>query len=100
MGAERQRQMVAAWVVFWTTLGVVVLGGVVLKMLWEKDGPGGYDPRPSVTVADVVVGATVLFLILVGGMWTAWRLNTGGWGPRRRPTAATPAAGEDREGGH
>jgi hypothetical protein len=92
MGVERQRQMVAAWAIFWATLAVVGVGGVVLKMAWEMGGPGGFDPQPSVTVGGIAVGAVVLFLVLVGGMWTAWRLDTGHRvrGPQEAPPASHP----------
>ncbi len=89
MGVERQVHTVAAWAIFWATLAVVGVGGVTLKMMWEMGGPGGFDPQPSVTVGEIAIGAAVLFLVLVGGMWCAWRVDTGCWG--RRPS---PGAGE------
>jgi len=91
MGVERQVHMVAAWAIFWATLAVVGVGGVTLKMMWEMGGPGGFDPQPSVTVGDIALGATVLFLVLVAGLWCAWRVDTGRWGPGRKPDAGKGA---------
>jgi len=56
----------------------------MLAIQWgEEHPPLGW------AVVLLIVGDAVL----LGGMWCAWRVGTGGWGLRRRPTEPPPPSG-------
>ncbi len=76
---ERRGHPVAGWVIGVYTAVSVVGGGVAAAVLAPAVCSLGGDAceRPAWGTAVVVV---VLLLVLVGGLWYAWRVGTGGWG--------------------
>ncbi len=100
---RRGRPVMAAVVV---VLAVFYMGFLVADGVTTFSGyTGSYEFGGTFSVAPRH-GAGVLLLVAAGvvglvGLWLAWRVGSGRWGPRRRPTAPAdpPAPGAGGEGG-
>lgn len=80
--AERSGAWAAAVVVAIITLTVVGFGG----LYWGYLQSISHGTRH----ADIAPLAVMGSLILVGGLWCSWRVGSGRWGLRRRPTEPSP----------
>jgi hypothetical protein len=74
----------------------VVVAGLVA---WMFIDPGFFvfqaspvAPPPGPRAAHVAALALGLAVLTVGGLWLAWRVGSGRWGLRRRPTEPPPPA--------
>jgi hypothetical protein len=103
-GGEARGHPVAAAVITVVTLfftfaltlsGVTTFSGYAGS--YEFGGAWSEPPRHAVGLV-VLFAATAVF---VAGLWVTWRVGSGRWGLRRRPTAPEPPVpgGGDREGG-
>ncbi len=92
---ERRRRPTASWVVLAVTFAlagvlVVLLGMGLVSWTIASTMVGGQLGRGALVL---VVAAVPV--VLVVGLWSAWRMGTGGWGRRRGwwPTHRVPAGG-------
>jgi hypothetical protein len=88
-GGER-RHPVRAWAtalfIALTTIlltAIPVFLSILAYLDWDDDGRA--DAPGKGVALDVVAG-----VVLLGGLWCAWRVGSGGWGRWHRPVAARP----------
>ena len=86
MGERRGRPVAAVGVAVVTVAlaWAVFAYGQMATEAFPQPEPGGWDLYSPV-IWNVLAG-----VVAVGGLWWAWRLGTGRWGLRCRPTEPSP----------